>query len=150
KPPEIPVSQGGSADCAVFAVPTSPPPLADLDGNACGDLTKASAPATVDLGVVSLPCVPDQDGKLKVPSVVTWQQNANNPSTPPAAAWVEAGSPSKCNASAGIDVPVDVVGSLTIVKRTLPAAQPGTFAFTATGATPAAFSLGDGQQQVLV
>ncbi len=149
KPPEISVADGGSADCAVFGIPTSPAPLANFDGNACGDIEKSSAVATVDLGTVSLLCVPDQNGRIKVPATITWQQNAGGTCQAPPAAWVESGGPSKCNASAGLDIPVQVVGSLTIVKRTLPAATPGSFAFSTTGASPATFPLASGQQQVL-
>ncbi len=149
KPPEISIGEGGSALCAVFGIPTSPPPLADFDGNACGDIEKSNSVATVDLGTVSVLCLPDQNGRLKLPATVTWQQNAGATCQAPPAAWVEAGTSSKCNASAGLDVPVQVVGSLTIVKRTLPAAPPGAFAFVATGASPTAFSLSDGQQQAI-
>jgi hypothetical protein len=34
--PALPVGSGGSADCAVYGVPQSPVPFANLDGNACG------------------------------------------------------------------------------------------------------------------
>ncbi len=149
RPPELPVSEGGSAACAVFGIPTSPPPLANLNGNACGDVVKNSDLAAVDLGVVSVLCVPDQNGRLRLPTTVTWEQNASGTCQEPPAAWVEAGAPSKCNASENLDVPVQVVGTVTIVKRTSPPASPGGFAFTASGAAPAAFALSDGQQQVL-
>jgi hypothetical protein len=102
---ELTVPSGGSADCSVFGVPTGPAPLANLNGNACGDLSSSATPATVDLGVVSVLCVPDQNGNLKLPATITWEQNANGTCNAPPAAWVEAGSPSKCNASEGIDVP---------------------------------------------
>ena len=61
KPPGISVGEGGSALCAVFGIPTSPPPLADLNGNACGDIVSSNSVATVDLGTVSVLCLPDQN-----------------------------------------------------------------------------------------
>ena len=149
KPPELTVPAGGSADCAVSGIPLGPAPLADLNGNACGDITRSATPAVVDLGVVSVLCVPDQNGNLRLPTTVTWEQNANGTCQAPPAAWVEAGAPSKCNAAADVPVPVSVVGALTIVKVTEPAAAPGAFAFSATGVAPAAFSLSHGLQQVL-
>lgn len=138
RPPHLPITEGGSADCAVFGIPTGPAPLANLNGNACGDLTSSSQPASVDLGLVTVPCLPDANGRLKLPATVTWEQNANGTCLAPPAAWLEAGSPAKCNASAGLDVPVTVVGSVTVTKRTVPAGVAGNFAFTAGGATPAA------------
>ncbi len=146
----LPSSAGGAADCAVYGVPFTPPPLANLNGNACGDITSGGV-ATVDLGFVTVLCEPDQSGNLNLPAMVTWQNNQNATCNAPPAAWVESPNPANCNASVGINVPVQVVGRITITKRTDPVGAPDVFAFSATGPgiAPAAFSLSDGQSRIL-
>jgi len=148
---------GGSASCAVFGLPTSPPPLADLDGNACGDVGDtttfgSSVLRTIALGPVTVPCIADATGRLVLPSVVTWDNNSSSTSCQaPPAEWVHAAGKSKCSAGNNLPVPVAVTGRITVVKETTPSASPGSFAFTASGpaVSPAAFSLATGQQQVL-
>src|SRR5262249_30506265 len=90
-------------------------------------------------------------GHLTIPSVITWQQSAS-PCNAPAAAWVEPGSPSKCESGTTttmIDVLVD--GQIVITKQTAPSGEPDLFAFTATGnsVSPSAFMLADTQSQIV-
>ncbi|HET9834449.1 MAG TPA: hypothetical protein VFP91_22150 [Vicinamibacterales bacterium] len=72
KSPIILSNAGGSASCAVAGLPMSPAPLADLDGNACGDVGDTavfgdSVVTTIHLGTVTLPCTPDASGHLVLP-----------------------------------------------------------------------------------
>lgn len=151
KSPVIRSAGGGSASCAVFGLPTSPPPLANLDGNACGDIGDKGA-ASIHIGSVTVPCIPDAAGRLVLPAAVTWDNNSSSTSChAPPAQWVQAGNKSNCSAGIAAQVPVTVTGSITVVKTTTPAGSPGSFAFGATGphVTPAAFSLASGQSQVI-
>ncbi len=157
KSPIIRASAGGSASCSVVGLPTSPPPLANLDGNACGDIGSAlalgsSTAATVRLGTVTVPCTPDATGHLVLPSVVTWSNNGSRTSCQaPAEQWVQASTKSNCSAGITAQIPVTVTGRITVVKETTPSGSPGSFAFNASGpaVSQPAFSLADGQQQVL-
>ena len=150
-------NDGGSASCSVFGLPTSPAPLANLDGNACGDVGDTTAfgnsPATtVHLGTVTMPCTPDATGRLVLPAAVTWATNGSPTSCQaPPAQWVQAGAKSKCNTEIVAQIPVTVSGRITVVKETTPPGSPGSFAFNASGPAlaPTAFSLVAGQQQVL-
>jgi hypothetical protein len=106
--PAVPAASGGSASCAVFGLPFSPPPLADSDRNACGDISESGF-ASVHVGSVTVPCTPDAAGRLVLPAVVTWQNVGGTASSChlPAAQWVQAGTRSKC--SAGIAAQCDRV-----------------------------------------
>jgi len=150
--PIVPSDSGGSASCAVFGLPFSPPPLADLDRNACGDISDSGS-VSVHLGTVTLPCTPDATGRLVVPTAVTWQNIGGSQFScqAPPSQWVQAGTRSKCSAGIAAQIPVAVAGSITVVKTTTPAGSPGSFAFSATGpdVTPGLFSLASGQRQVV-
>ena len=151
KSPIIQAASGGSASCSVFGLPTTPPPYADADGNACGDVGSAGLSA-LHVGTVTLTCTPDATGRLVLPAVATWQTNSDATSCQaPAANWVTAGTKSKCSEGIAARIPVTVSGSITVVKETTPAGSAGTFPFTATGpgVTPTAFTLAAGQRTVL-
>ena len=155
KPPILPAASGGSANCVVVGVPMSPVPFADLDGNACGDFDRDGLPqgtiASVPLGLITLTCAPDQTGHLTIPSVVTWHENASDCQSPPAA-YLLPGSPAKCEAGVGAQIPVLVQGRISVTKQTIPDAAAGTFAFSATGTgvSPTGFNLTDNQNQVVI
>ena len=157
KSPIIRADEGGSASCAVLGLPTSPPPLADLDGNACGDVGDTTAfgetvVTRVDIGLVTVPCTPDATGRLVLPAVATWDNNSSATSCQaPPEQWLQAGTKSTCNSGITARVPVTVSGRITVVKETTPPGAPGSFAFDVAGpsVSPTAFSLADGQRQVL-
>lgn len=156
KSPVIPSSSGGSGTCAVFGVPQSPSPFANLDGNACGDFDRGSLPQGVetstDLGLVTVTCKADASGYLDIPTVISWQTGGTPTSCQaPPAAWVEPGSPSKCEAGVAARIEVQVLGRIVVTKQTVPAGAAATFAFGATGpgVAPASFTLADGQSQTL-
>src|SRR4029079_12421820 len=95
KSPIVLASDGGSASCSVFSLPTSPPPLTSLDGNACGDVGDTTAFAsgftTASLGTITVPCTPDATGRLVRPTAVTWATNGSATSCQaPPAQWVQA------------------------------------------------------------
>jgi len=151
KSPIIRSNAGGSANCSVVGVPTSPPPLANLDGNACGDIS-SSGPVSINIGTLTVPCTPDATGNLVLPAVVTWDNSSSSTSCKaPPAQWVRASTKSNCSAGITARIPVTVTGKITVVKNTTPSGSPGSFAFNASGSavSPAAFSLSAGQQQVL-
>ena len=151
KSPIIRSTAGGSASCSVVGLPMSPPPLANLDGNACGDIA-SSGPVSINVGTVTVPCTPDATGHLVLPAVVTWDNNSSPTSCQaPPAQWVQASTKSNCSAGITAQIPVTVTGRITVVKDTTPSGSPGSFAFNASGpaVSPAAFSLAAGQQQVL-
>ena len=152
RPPIIRSSAGGSADCFVTGLPTSPAPLADLDANACGDFS-ADGAAMVSLGTVTIPCIADASGKLAVPAAVTWDNQAGNASScqAPTSQWVFAAEKSKCNSNTALEIPVTVLGAMSVTKLTAPSGSPGSFAFTATGpgVSPGSFALTSGQTQNL-
>ncbi len=150
KSPIIRSNAGGSASCSVFGLPTSPPPLGSLNGNACGDIA-SSGIASIDVGAVTVPCTPDATGHLVLPAVVTWSNSANLTCNAPPAEWVRASTKSNCSAGITAQIPVRVTGKITVNKNTAPSGSPGSFAFDASGpaVSPPAFSLVDGQQQVL-
>lgn len=154
--PIIPSSSGGSADCAVFGLPQSPSPFANLDGNACGDFDRDSLPQgfqnSLDLGTVVVTCSAGPDGYLDIPTVISWQTSGTPTSCQsPPEAWVEPGSPSKCEAGIAARIDVQVLGRIVVTKQTVPAAAPGSFSFSASGAgvAPTSFSLTDGQSQTV-
>jgi hypothetical protein len=157
KSPIVRSTAGGSASCAVTGIPTSPPPLGNLDGNACGDVGNATAfgssvVTTIPLGRVTVPCTPDATGHLVLPAAVTWANNGSPTSCQaPPAQWVQASSKSNCSAGITTQIPVTVSGRITVAKNTTPSGSSGSFAFNASGpgASPTAFSLAPGQQQVL-
>jgi len=156
KSPMVPSASGGSASCAVFGVPFTPVPWANLDGNACGDFDRDGLPqgttANLEVGLVTLTCVADQNGNLVIPSLISWDTGGTATSCQaPPPAWVRPGSPSKCEAGITATIPVQVQGRIAITKQTNPDASPGTFAFTATGTgvTPGSFTLTDNQTTTL-
>ena len=151
--PIIPSSAtGGSASCAVFGLPQSPAPYANLDGNACGDLDRDGLPqgteVPLDLGLVTVTCKADPNGYLDIPTVITWATGGTPTSCQaPMAAWVEPSSPSKCESGIAARIEVQVLGSIVVTKQTDPDAATGSFLYTATGpgVSPTSFSLSDGQ-----
>jgi hypothetical protein len=151
KSPIILSNGGGSANCSVVGLPMSPPPLANLDGNACGDVG-SSGPISINIGTVTVPCTPDATGRLVLPAVVTWA-NVSKPTScqAPPAQWLQASTKSNCSAGIAARIPVTVTGKITVAKETTPSGSSGSFAFSASGpaVSPTTFSLAAGQQQVL-
>jgi hypothetical protein len=120
KSPIIRSSAGGSTNCSVVGLPISPPPLGNLDGNACGDVA-SSGPVSVNVGTVTVPCTPDATGHLVLPAVVTWDNSSNATSCQaPPAQWVKASTKSNCSAGITARIPVTVTGKITVVKNTTP------------------------------
>ena len=152
KDPQTLASAGGSANCAVADVPTSPAPFSDQNSNTCGDVINSAATGTVNVGTITLTCQPDSNGNLQIQGVVTWDTNAGFNSGCQNADWVYGNTTSKCNGSILANIPVTVHGGLTIKKVTNPASDTTTqFGFTASGASaaPASFNLVGGGQQVI-
>jgi len=135
--PIVKTASGGSNSCFATSSGFSPPPLADLDGNACGDSVAGNALVAVPIGLVNVLCKADASGNLLLPAVVTWDTQSGTPTScnAPTSDWVFAGTPAKCNADILTSIPVTVVGSLTIVKNTT--GGDGTFSYTGTGFTGA-------------
>jgi hypothetical protein len=156
KPLVLPAAAGGSATCAVYDVPKSPMPWADLDGNACGDFDRNGLPqgtiVSRGLGLVTVTCTPDETGSLLLPTLISWDTNGSATSCQsPPAAWLRPGGPAKCRADTALRLPVQVQGRIVITKQTIPDASPGTFAFSASGpgAAPTSFTLSDNQTTVV-
>jgi hypothetical protein len=135
--PIVKTASGGANSCFVTSSGFAPPPLADLDGNACGDSSAANALVAVPIGLVNVLCKADANGNLLLPAVVTWDTQSGTPTScnAPTSDWVFAGTPAKCNADILTSIPVTVVGGLTIVKNTT--GGDGTFSYTGTGFTGA-------------
>ena len=156
KSPVLPAASGGSASCAVFGVPQSPVPYANLDNNACGDFDRDGLPqgteAALDLGLVTVTCKADADGYLDIPTVISWATGGTPTSCQaPMAAWVEPQTSSKCESGIAARIQVQVLGRIVVIKQTDPDGAAGSFSFnaTGTGVTPAAFALSDGQSQTV-
>jgi hypothetical protein len=162
KSPKTLAGAGGSTDCIVSPVPTSPAPFANLNSNVCGDANSSNTLGVVDLGKVQIPCIPDTNGNLQIDALVSWNTNAGrNPTcgNSPASGSIIPGDTdvfpdTKSNCSSGIvaQIPVVVFGGLTIKKVTNPASDTTTpFSFTASGggAAPPGFTLTGGSEQLV-
>ena len=123
--PIIRSNAGGSASCSVFGLPTSPPPLANLDGNACGDIGDKGA-ASIHIGTVTVPCTPDAAGRLVLPAAVTWDNNSSLDVLPGTTRAMGAGEHQIAmqRGHRGADT-VTVTGRITVVKETTPSGSPG-------------------------
>ncbi|HET9653277.1 MAG TPA: hypothetical protein VFP36_13840, partial [Usitatibacter sp.] len=151
KSPIVPSAGGGSASCAVYDLPTTPLPLIDIDGDTCGDIRandKVTFPIPKTL-TATVKCTPGTDGKLTVPTAISWSQNTGLVCSGPD--YVGPGTGSKCEYGS-VSVPtVSVLGKIHITKQTTPDAAAGTFSFSATGtgADPTSFTLGDNGSQTI-
>ncbi len=128
---------GGAPQAATCTGAVAPiPPFVDLDNttpasnNTCGDVlgsdpnTLWSVKTTVKCNVVS--------GQLNVPSCRVWDQNKKNPNF--CSTLAVAGTGSKCDCSTLV-IPAESVafGTLTVVKKLVPANDPGKFNLTIDG-----------------
>jgi len=150
KDPSILPGSGGSTSCNVSALPTTPPFL-NSNSNGCGDISSSVGLAAFTMNSINVLCQPDALGKLRIDSVVTWQQNSSGTPTCSGANDVTAGGPSKCSTGIAAEINVNVKGGLTVIKKTAPSGSPQLFAFSASGASasPTSFNLSDGAQQVI-
>ncbi|MDR2012900.1 MAG: DUF5979 domain-containing protein [Rhodanobacter sp.] len=138
---------GGSAQCAAIPAPLGPPPLIDLNNNDCGD-AQATGVATLPLGPIQVLCAPADDGSLKINGLVSWHTNSGSQGTcHDASDLALQNGGSKCSTGTFKDIPVSVLGSVTIKKVTDPSGATQSFSYTVTppgGAPPvASFSLTD-------
>jgi len=150
KDPSVLPGSGGSTSCNVSALPTTPPFL-NSNSNGCGDISSSVGLAAFTMNSINVVCQPDALGKLRIDSVVTWQQNSSGTPTCSGANDVTAGGPSKCSTGIAAEINVNVKGGLTVIKKTSPSGSPQLFAFSASGASasPTSFNLSDGGQQVI-
>ena len=150
KDPSVLPGSGGSTSCNVSALPTTAPFL-NSNSNGCGDISSAVGLASFTMNSIQVLCEPDLLGKLRIDSVVTWQQNSSGTPTCSGANDVTAGGPAKCSTGIAAEINVNVKGGLTIIKKTAPSGSPQLFSFSASGASasPTSFNLSDGGQQVI-
>lgn len=122
------VANGGGTSaehgsCAFFYLPVGAgDPIEDLDGDQCGDLEDAATVSGFSLSSLDLICTdPDHDGKLVIPSCVSWTQPGgdrvcNADITGGRRAGTLPANKSKCNCEP-FTVDIIIKGTLTIVKR---------------------------------
>lgn len=130
-----PQANNAANQCSVAAMPTTPSPWIDDDGDSCGDNTSTGT-STVRVDEIKVVCAGDTaTGALQVPYVVSYRANKNlNCSV----ANVAPSSQSKCNASTATvagDVKVYSGGWIDVTKQTDPLGSTQPFTYTATGPT---------------
>ena len=151
-------TDGGDAktgDCNHYNLPTDPllTGTVNSDDDQCAGMEAPSkqTPATtsVDLGVFTVDCSDITDGFVHIGACLSWTvpgQDDECPVAPGTTAddFREAtipGTPAKCNCD-GFDVPLVLVGSITIAKDAIPD-DAQDFGFTTTGEDVSAFTLDD-------
>lgn len=121
--------------CSATSLPSSSAPFFDNGGgDSCGDIHSGS---TGNLQItMDAVCNPDESGFLKLPYCTTWQQNESK-STPVCNGPEDtlSGSPSKCNCSDGISVPIEVPASIEVEKILNPTNDSGLFNLQIGGTT---------------
>ena len=151
---------GKTGDCNHYNLPTDPSLTGTVnsDGDQCAGMEAPSkqTPATtsVDLGVFTVQCSDITDGFVHIGACLSWtvpgqdDECADNrdgigaSGTPDdfRAATIP-GTPAKCNCD-GFDVPLVLVGSITIAKDAVPD-DAQDFGFTSTGEDVSNFNLDD-------
>lgn len=112
--------------------------VANLDGDACGDINTANGWGVAQGGKIvtvrvdNVLCKKGANGMLSLPNCTSWSQNSGVACSNPTQA--APGSPSKCSCDVGFTVPIFVEeGSITVTKDASPASLPepgGEFTFT--------------------
>jgi hypothetical protein len=142
--------------CSVLTIPlyTDPPTnsiqLLDVanewvnrDGDQCGDVKNQPIPQpppatnpnadvrNVDMGTVDILCNDsDGDGKINVPLIISWDNQAGNVCT--VATDAKPNTASKCSSNKELNIDVPVPAQLIVNKQTIPA-DPTAFPFNLTG-----------------
>ena len=152
-----PSVNNAAATCSLGVFPLTPAPFQNSDGNVCGDFA-SNGTATLQVNGVSMKCLPAPGTNvLNLPYTLVFDNSAGT-ATSCTAANITAGTSAKCVSNAAAQVtqvggaPVVVQGWIQISKQTVPAADPQSFPFTASGTatpSPASFSLAAGQTQVV-
>lgn len=148
-----PRNAGGSCSVARFPVLSTGTGFSSFDGDSCGDYI-AGGVESWRIDNVQVRCEGDPvTGQLRVPYLLSYQQNNPGVCNLDSSNLLAPGSPSKCNAGSATVPTLVVRGFVRIIKQTSPDAASGTFSFSAAASTgtpsPAAFSLGDGQEQLV-
>lgn len=148
----------GGGQCAVARFPTVSTGtgfIANLDGDndSCGDYIAAGV-ETWRIDNVVLRCEGDPaTGLLRVPYLLSYQQNNPGVCNTDTSPLLAPGAPSKCNAGAATVPTLVVQGYVRVIKQTLPDAVAGSFGFNASASlgtpSPANFTLSDDQQQLV-
>jgi len=112
--------------------------VANLDGDACGDINTANGWGVAQGGKIvtvrvdNVLCKKGANGMLSLPNCTSWSQNSGVVCSNPTQA--APGSPSKCSCDTGFTVPIFVEeGSITVTKDASPPSLPepgGEFTFT--------------------
>lgn len=142
-----------TATCSLGVFPVEPdPPYFNDDGDSCGDYRKSST-SNLTILDIEVRCLPAPGtNNLGIPYAVVFDNQPSGATC--SAANITAGTSSKCTMGIGPEqatvVDLTVNGYVTLTKQTNPDGATGSFAFTASGsaaATPASFSLTDGQSE---
>ncbi len=148
----------GAGQCAVARFPTVSTGTgfaANLDGDndSCGDYI-AGGVETWRIDNVQLRCEGDPTtGLLRVPYLLSYQQNNPGVCSADTSLLLAPGAPSKCNAGSATVPTLVVQGYVRVIKQTLPDAAAGSFGFNASASlgvpSPTSFTLSDDQQQLV-
>ena len=65
-------NQALTGTCAHYYL--DPEESADFDGDQCGDMSQALGEVDLDLDVLTLQCLPNEDGKVELPACIGWTQ----------------------------------------------------------------------------
>lgn len=144
---------GGQCAVARFPALSTGTGFTSFDGDTCGDYI-ASGVETWRIDNVQLRCEGDPTtGLLRVPYLLSYQQNNPGVCNADNSVLLAPGSPSKCNAGAATVPTLVVQGYVRVIKQTLPDTATGSFGFSASSSlgvpSPTGFSLSDGQEQLV-
>lgn len=144
---------GGQCAVARFPALSTGTGFTSFDGDSCGDYIAAGVESW-RIDNVQLRCEGDPTtGLLRVPYLLSYQQNNPGVCNADSSVLLAPGSPSKCNAGAATVPTLVVQGYVRVIKQTLPDAAAGSFGFSASSSlgvpSPTGFSLSDGQEQLV-
>jgi len=144
---------GGVCSVARFPTTSTGTGFTSFDGDGCGDYIAAGVESW-RIDNVQVRCDADPTtGTLRVPYLLSYQQNNPGVCSADTSLLLAPGSPSKCNAGAATVSTLVVQGYVRVIKRTAPTGATGSFNFTSTASlgttNPTAFSLTDGQEQLV-
>lgn len=144
---------GGQCSVARFPILSTGTGFSSFDGDSCGDYIAAGV-ETWRIDNVQVVCDGDATtGRLKIPYLLSYQQNNPGVCNLDSSLLLAPGSPSKCNSGTATVPTLAVRGFVRVIKQTIPDAASGSFAFTASTnigtPTPTNFSLSDGQEQLV-
>jgi uncharacterized repeat protein (TIGR01451 family) len=144
---------GGLCSVARFPILSTGTGFTSFDADNCGDYIAAGV-ETWRIDNVQVVCDGDATtGQLKIPYLLSYQQNNPGVCNLDSSPLLAPGSPSKCNAGTATVPTLAVRGFVRVIKQTIPDAASGSFAFTASTnigtPTPTNFSLSDGQEQLV-